>query len=232
MTRRYPLRSQKSSRWLAFVLMVVVVLGAIPFAHSQAQDLALAQFETCGFGAEYHDTDSIIRKWAGEVKVFFAENYTNEDLAFFHNFLLQLAGNAPDFPPVSIVNREQDANVVVYYVRLDKMGQYLENYVEGNWGYFYLWYNGQQQITRVNIGIAYDVTTQAERNHLLMEEFIGGSGLSNDHYLDENSILYQGWTNTQQLTDADWRMLRMLYHPSIKPGMTKKQVLPIAEKIP
>ena len=35
-----------------------------------------------------------------------------------------------------------------------------------------------------------------------------------------DSILYDGWTTVQTLSDVDWRMLNMLYHPAVHPGMT------------
>lgn len=64
-----------------------------------------------------------------------------------------------------------------------------------------------------------------------MEEFVGLLGLANDHWLDKKSILYQGWTTTQALTDADWNMLRMLYDSRITPGMSRDDALRIMRTI-
>ena len=74
------------------------------------------------------------------------------------------------------------------------------------------------------IGIANDVTTQEDRNHIVMEEIVGGIGLGNDHYVYSDSIIYQPWSNAQQLSEVDWLMLNMVYSPVVKPGMSYEQV--------
>ena len=63
------------------------------------------------------------------------------------------------------------------------------------------------------IVIATDVTTQRDRNHLVQEELVGALGLTNDHWDDKTSILYQGWTTTQSPSPLDWQMLNFLYSP-------------------
>ena len=70
------------------------------------------------------------------------------------------------------------------------------------------------------IAIATDVTNQKQRNHLMREELIGLLGLRNDHELYKDSILYQAWTETQTLSEVDWLMMNMLYHPDLTPGMS------------
>ena len=74
----------------------------------------------------------------------------------------------------------------------------------------------------MKIAIATDVTNQEERNHLIMEEFINGIGLSNDHNRYANSIVYQPWTTVQQVSELDWIMLNMIYHPDVHAGVTSK----------
>ena len=111
------------------------------------------------------------------------------------------------------------------------MKYYLEEYVEGNWGFFR--YETQRcAITSARIGIAVDLTEQEERNHLLMEELVDALGLPGDHNLRPDSILYDGWTTVQALSDLDWRMLNLLYHPALSPGMTEAQVREALRAVP
>lgn len=211
---------------LAMCMMALAILLS-PLTPALAEDLALEQAKICAFSVEYGDGGGQVHKWTDPIRVYFSGNYTKEDLAFFYQFIQDMSENVPNCPPISLVNRKEDANVCFYYVRLKEMGTYISGYTEGNWGYFTFWWNGSGDINRMDIGIAYDKTNQKERNHLAMEEFIGGLGLTNDHYLDQKSILYQGWTTVQQPTDADWRMMRMLYDPRIVSGMTKEAALSV-----
>ena len=59
---------------------------------------------------------------------------------------------------------------------------------------------------------------QPDRIHLIQEELVGALGLTNDHWDDKTSILYQGWTTTQSPSPLDWQMLNFLYSPLTHPG--------------
>ena len=48
-------------------------------------------------------------------------------------------------------------------------------------------------------------------------------GMTNDHYCYEDSIICQGWTETQELSELDWLMLNLMYHPALEPGMTAEE---------
>ena len=48
-------------------------------------------------------------------------------------------------------------------------------------------------------------------------------GLTNDHWDDKTSILYQGWTTTQSPSSLDWQMLNFLYSPCPIRGINGKR---------
>lgn len=97
------------------------------------------------------------------------------------------------------------------------MASLVPDYDSGNWGFFYYEYAAYRIHTAI-IGIATDVTTQRDRNHLVQEELVGALGLTNDHWDDKTSILYQGWTTTPSPSSLDWQMLNFLYSPLTHPG--------------
>ena len=84
-------------------------------------------------------------------------------------------------------------------------------------------YNGRHQIISGKIGIATDKNNRDSKRHLLREELTGLLGLTNDHELYADSILYQPWTTVGQLSDVDWLMLNMLYDPDLACGMSATQ---------
>jgi len=212
-------------RIISLILLLVLLLPCCSLAES-AHELAYRQAEVCAFSAEYGDDRDCVVKWTDEIRVWFTGNYSAEDLSFFYDFTKQLAERVPGLPPVVLVNSREDSNVEVYFIRLSEMSSVLSGYVEGNWGFFTYWYDNYA-IDDVQIGIAWDVCDSRARNHLMMEEFIGALGISNDHWLDAKSILYQQWTTVQKLTDADWNMLRMLYDSRVTPGMGRQEALRI-----
>ena len=222
-------------RILSLVIVLILAMTAISadtaFAYTQKQrQTALDQFRACAFNAEYggEGRDFIVR-WESPIRVYFEGDYSDSDIAFFFRFITELTSKVDGIPVIGLTTSEKESNIQIYFTDLKKMGDYIPNYTEGNWGYFTFWYSGNK-CTRAKIAIATDVTNQKQRNHLLMEEFIGALGLANDHYLDKKSILYGKWTETQTLTEADWLMLSFLYDSKISTGLKWKEAFAILDK--
>lgn len=226
-------------RFTAFLLItVIILLSCMPAAFAEkirysSSDLrtAFQQFEECAFSAEYggEGRDYTVR-WQKPIAVYFYGNYTNDDLAFFFRFATELTENVPGMPEIRLTTLKDESNVQIYFTKLNKMGDFLSSYTEGNWGYFTFWHSGNS-ITRAEIAVATDVTNQKQRYHLIMEEFVGALGLANDHYLNRKSILYGEWTEVQTLTTADWLMLEFLYDTRLSSGQTWRELKPQLEKL-
>ena len=214
-----------------FLCIVTVLLFTLCACADSVHELAYKQAEACIFSSEYGGSFSNAAKWTGQIRVFIGGNYNASDVGFFYTFTKTMAENVPDMPDIVLVNDVDDANVTMYFVKLNEMMNYLDSYTEGNWGYFNCFWNGNHEIYRGRIAIAYDKCDSDARRHLMMEEFIGMLGIGNDHYLDSKSILYQNWTTTQALTSADWNMIRMLYNPQVYAGMSKSAALDVMKNI-
>ena len=59
---------------------------------------------------------------------------------------------------------------------------------------------------------------QYTRNSVILEEIYNGLGPIQDSLLRADSIIYSGFSQPQQLTDMDWLILRLLYHPQMRCG--------------
>ncbi len=223
--------------FLSSLLAIVLLLAGLSSASASAlrynsfdRKTALEQFEACAFSAEYggEGRDFIVR-WEQPISIYFSGDYTNDDLAFFFRFLTELTEKVEGLPEIRLTTDQSESNVQIYYTTLDQMGDYISSYTEGNWGYFTFWYTNNV-ITELQIAVATDVTNQYQRNHIIMEEFAGGLGLAYDHYIDEDSILYGVWTETQTLTDADWLMIQFLYDERFSVGQTWNELKRPLEK--
>lgn len=185
-----------------------------------AERLALSLLEQCAFHPEYGpEGEQPLTRWEGEIRVWVGGKTTVEDLRTLDAFLAELSLRVNGLPPLRRVRQDQNANIRIWFVPGYLLKHYIEGYVEGNWGFFHVDHPRNVSIS-ARIGIAEDLTEQEDRNHLILEELVGALGLPGDHEIYTDSILYQGWTTTQQLSDVDWRMLNMLYSPALSPGMT------------
>lgn len=207
---------------LILCLLLPAAHAATVFSPDNARDgkiQALNCLQHSSFGAEYHSTNSLLSRWNSDILIYVGGSPTTKDISVFNDFIMQLSFRCPFLPPITCVSSASQANVCIYYAPLDQLKSYIPGYVEGNWGFFNYRYNRQYEIVQGSIAIASDVTRQNQRNHLLMEELVGVLGLSKDHELYSDSIVYASWTETQELSEIDWLMLNMLYHPDLSCGM-------------
>lgn len=200
---------------LAAAALVVAAAGAARAALTPDLE-ALYLLKLAAFGSEY-GPDHGLARWEAPIRLSLEGSPTAEDRERAAAFLDQLNERVAGFPGIRLA--DGDADIRVTYAPADELGDHVADYVPDNWGYFSFLYE-DHRITGAQIAIASDVTTQRQRNHLFMEELVGALGLAKDIEGYPDSIIYQPWTETQALSDLDWRMLNLLYHPSLTPGMS------------
>lgn len=198
-----------------------------PQDKQQALEWAIDMLMVAGFQSEYNNNsrDYMVR-WEMPLRISIAGDYTQDDKAVLERFIHQLNEQVTWLPDVRMVSSANQANITMTMAKLDELIDYEPDYEEGNWGYFSFWYD-DYKINRGNIVIASDVTTQEERNHLILEEFIGVLGLANDITKFSDSIITQKWTTVQELSPLDWHMLNILYEPWLYPGITSHEAYDI-----
>ena len=194
-----------------------------PNDKQQALEWAIEMLMIAGFHSEYNNNSrDFMLRWETPLRISISGEYTRNDMAALKRFIKQLNERVTWLPDVSLVSSEDKANIIITMANLDELIDYEPDYEEGNWGYFTFWYD-DYKINHANIVIASDVTTQEERNHLIMEELTGALGLSNDITEFSDSIITQEWTTLQDLSPLDWHMLNILYEPWLYPGITANE---------
>ncbi|MDI9460881.1 MAG: DUF2927 domain-containing protein [Saccharofermentanales bacterium] len=189
------------------------------FTKREAFDLAFSYFSEIALKSEYNDTnDNLIHKWEIPIKVEVRGTPSEEDLATLNRIISEL-NSLKVVPTISIVN--SGGNYLVYFVPLEEMGNVISGYVEDNWGFVSIYWDGNHKITDAEAAIAVDMMNQEERNHIILEEFVQGLGMLNDSYDYADSIFQQDWNVVQDLMPIDWAVIRILYHPDLYSGMSK-----------
>jgi hypothetical protein len=218
------------SAWL--LLCALLLYGAAGATATLPPDLSradvVAYFREITFAAEYGGgSDFPLRRWESPIRVKVYGSPTDGDLQALDRHIGNLNG-VDGMPFISRVT--SDENVELYFVPLDRIPSYISGYVEGNWGFFWCWWNDEQQLTKAQIAIATDVTNQKQRNHLILEEFTQALGMMQDSYLYEDSIFYGEWTEVQELSPLDWQIIRMTYSTLLNAGMSEAVAVHVLEE--
>jgi len=234
------------SRW-RLALPILVALGALPLAGcgSSAVDCddylgavappvstedpsfgyrSVEYFEGIAFGAEYGGGPRVIHRWTDDIAIAVHGDPNDDDLANLCRVLYDIDALV-DTVEVSIVGSGQ--NVDLYYAPQSQFRGIEPNYVPGNLGFFYTWWDATGRLTKARVLIATDDVTQAERNHLVREEVTQILGLMKDSYAYPDSVFYQEWTEVQEYSDIDEDVIAILYLPEIVPGMTPDEALAV-----
>lgn len=185
---------------------------------------ALSYFNTVAANSEFSGSKPIT-KWTDKIYIALHGDYNELDVATVH-LMAKLYNQIDGIPEISILEDNPDAaNVNIYFVASEDMHHYFSSYVEGNSGFFEVYWDGQYQLYKSVIAISTNRTKAEDRNHLLWEELTQSLGLMNDSYKYEDSIFQQNYSYVQHPSAIDFAILRMLYSEQVRPGATGERAV-------
>jgi DUF2927 family protein/fibronectin type III domain protein len=185
-------------------------------------DTELSYFEDIAFGSEFGSTRDYVVKWTRSRLRVSVIGDSSLDLMALTEVLDEIT-NITGILEFEYSSTNPD--IEVFFAPLSMLPAYIPEYVEGNWGFFYINWDSTGQITHAKIAVATDVTSHQERQHLIREEVTQSLGLINDAWLYADSIFYQGWTATTAYAPIDRALIEMLYRNEVRPGMSQTQTL-------
>jgi len=177
-------------------------------------------FYEIAFGAEYGGIAPLLHKWKDDIRIKVNGIPTGSDLDTLHqvaNELNSLLNNT------SLKTVDQNQNIDFYFTTVDQFPSIIPSYVQGNLGYFHVWWDSIGYISNGKILIASEGLSQQERSHLIREELTQSLGLMKDSSRYKDSIFFQGWTSTVSYTSIDKDIISLLYDNRLKANMTKDQ---------
>lgn len=158
-----------------------------------------------------------LQKWTQPLYYTCIGNYTETDkavLVAFADWLNTIAG----FPGMEETQDPDLVNLNIYfYDYWDYMSLMGENFQNTDGGITF-WYNDANEIYTAIIGYRTDIP-QELRNSVILEEIYNGLGPVNDTELRQDSVIYSGFSQPQQLSQMDELILKLLYHPQLQCGM-------------
>lgn len=208
--------------FLILCLTFAVYSSEIPLNEKYTQE-QLDYFYEIAFGLEYGNQSSVVHKWdKEEIKVSILGSPDKNHIKELKRVINELT----DLTSIEFKFVDKCADIKVYFINHDDFTKYVSNnkLVQNSYGYFYVWWNRYNVIYKANVFIAIDRGVMGEYKHLIREEFTQCLGLMNDSNTYVNSMFYQGTGVEKEYTYTDEAIIKLLYEPSIKPGMTKSKI--------
>lgn len=222
----------KNLFWLCFFLCWLLNACQSPLeaTHSSNAPLNSSQeyFLSISFGAEYGENETL-KKWQKDIKVYVTDTTQTLLLQELDQIIAEL-NNLIGEIQLYRVNSRSESNFIVYF---GDAATYMREYspeaaqwVPDNLGFFWVNWDGEGVITNGTMYVDLQRTQAINcRRHLLREELTQALGLMQDSKQYPNSIFQQNWTCTTAYADIDRDLIQQLYHPKLRPGMNKKEVI-------
>lgn len=194
-----------------FSLLLLITSSSV----SQTQQEIQSYFNEVAYGSDaiQGPQTNKLTKWDKDIKMYLDGYYTPQDLITVKNLISELNTLIGGIK-ITIVKSRSEANSTVYFGDFNGFNsKYLYNqsqYIHCN-GYCLIYSYGESIIiNEVKIFIKNDVSS-LDKKHAIIEEISQSLGLANDSWTYEDSMFYEGYSTTQQLSKLDKEVIRMLY---------------------
>ena len=221
------------------ILLALSGCAALPMGRPATYERVVAQFEATVTSAEFvhHGPSTIVRKWTGPVRfaVINADPFQAAIVRYNMEVLAKLTGLQVD-----LVRTIKQSNFRIVFGTRGELRKFLAATVGDDPSVRVLARSpcfANLQITDGGViqyaqaGIGKENRGELMR-HCMLEELVQAFGPANDACKFRPSLFCDGpGTHGTGLTDGDKIIMKTLYDPRLKPGMSREQTMPIARKI-
>jgi Protein of unknown function (DUF2927) len=177
-------------------------------------------FAEIALGSEFGSGRALIHKWGQQATVAVRGNQNPEDVRVVQE-LIEEINLAVGVPLLRFT--EQQAEITIYLAPRAELKKYEPHYVNGNDGFFWLYWSWTNNIHKANIVVDEGLETLT-RHHVIREELTQSLGLANDSYRYEESIFFQAFTSVTTYSATDRAVMEMLYRCDVASGMNYEQL--------
>ena len=179
----------------------------------------LTYFNEVCLSAEFINSGnpSYLQRWNAPITYRIYGDPTAEDLAqieAFSGWLNTLFG----FPGIYEAGEGEYVNLRIHFCDQETLTDLMGDNFYGVDGAVTFWYE-EDVIYDAIICIRTDLD-QYLRNSVILEELYNGLGPVQDTSLRPDSIIYSDFSEPQELTEMDELILKLLYHPDLRCGMS------------
>jgi len=162
-------------------------------------------------------------KWRGPIVYSPSGTLTRDQVTKFFNLMKQIERLTQ--LEMRMANKNEKANLIIHFISQKALAKKV---AKGINCYGKISAKKTYEITR---GRAYIPSDRPDKtDHCLVEETVQLFGLTNDSPIIENSMFNEKSTRTS-LSVSDQILLKALYDPRLKTGMTKEQAKPLVRQV-
>lgn len=226
---------RRGSLLLLFMTLVLLTFpadaGAPVLQRSSAASVSgeevLQYFCEIAFGSELGESPPFLTKWVSPVSIAVSGDPLAEDL-FLIGELVAALNLVEGFPGIFFSRGEAD--LTVFFLSPEALEKRFSLWQRGDGGTVeYVWNRSSGVITKAAVGI--DKSLRRSRGATVAEEILQALGLGQDSSSRADSLFYDGVTAARAPAAMDLLLVELLYHPSLKAGMTKEEALPVLREI-
>ncbi len=224
------------NKYLIFLALTILISSCskddefvLPESELNAYDLSVIDyFKDIALGFEFGSATEITRRWESNMKIYVGGNASSELVLELDKIIGEINELSTTGFMIETVIDSLDSN---YYIFFGSGSSYADIFpsqssnVESNWGLFSIYWNGSNELYRGNMYVDIFRANETEQKHLLREELTQSLGLGKDSPKYAESIFQQAFsTKTTEYAQIDRDLIRLLYHPEMRIGLTKNQV--------
>ncbi len=168
-------------------------------------------------GTEYGGDAAVVARWTESPTLSVMAAHA-EGEQVLGQFLAELSKLISPLAIDVVSPGDESADIHVFFVPLSDFDAIGEKYgfpiAPGNYGYFYLFWDGNHALTRSYVLLAIDRLQGGELQHFTLEEVTQSFGLANDSPAFADSIFYADGAdggNASALSALDRRLVRFVY---------------------
>lgn len=226
-------------RIAAFCCLLVISQFALAEEHWQQPAYIAQSFAEIVMRNEFSAPVSPVRKWTKPIRVWVLHKVGDQALhqSLLEMHLKHLASLTQR--SITIIDREAEADLKVVFSKQDDFKQDITQYLGANSAsHIYatvcmanIQVNTKFEIVKAAVVIPVDQAIMHRKLvSCIVEELTQVMGLPNDSEKVYPSI-FNDKTPDDLLTGLDGLLIKLLYHPSVKAGMTAPQALPVINRI-
>ncbi len=180
--------------------------------------------EVCVYSEAEPTNNPYIKKWLGPIFYTYSGYYTEEDIAIIEEIAEYLNTEVDGFPGMYEAGRGDPVNLTFTFCEQAKIGETLGFPKITNVNGLAVCYSksNTKRMSHAKIGYGYDLSP-AEMRSVILEEIYNAVGVGWDTGIRSNSLIYEYYTEAKWLSPEDESILKMLYTPYIKCGMSAAQ---------
>jgi hypothetical protein len=202
-----------------------VVPSTDPILTAHQRDV-ISYFKEIALGFEYGNASGITRKWKTPMTIFLQGSPSPSSEMELDRVIAELNSLFSDGFRISRTDHQDSSNFVIFFgSRTDFVSRYPADSetVKSSSGIFRIFWNKTNFISRGYVFI-HTATSEQEQRHAIREELTQALGLGKDSPAYPESIFQSKWTIPTEYYEIDREIIRCLYHPLMKVGLTDEAV--------